>query len=705
MTANPSHPRKAPFLHRNWLKGVRAWQDPSAMGNIASSPERKGVGDGGDRPLKKRRISTSNSFDVDHLIASPRTSDPRSALRIEVLKLAHKETKKIRPCQTTAAPRDLLTTKASCRITISELSSGRPRVLHCQSQICDLTTFKNPVGPHRTARVDLPRPFYIPEESILINRSDDAAFDLSDSYELLVELEAANDGHWPPLEITDFGIPAVLPQPPSNSTRNWVLSSRFDKIFGRLKGPLSLSSGYPSHQYARETDYILDVDLSWTAGFKALRRLEKGSMPCINAIDPDTDLFTNDADAVPNVANGQHMDESSFEIDEELEEAQTPSRSLRTREKNKVYNLKVLSDQAQGKEKKRRIKSTSTATAGGRINYLLPSDQPVSLDYFRCVTCGVYHHNMLQLQVHLQTLHTGYEYVLETTSQGPQFRVTSRCESESSPSKTYLLKQPIQPFNLETIASGDQSWITSRLGPDARDDVFLAPRDRSELDRLPSRSPMPPHRSTMQCRGQSSRPRGTKAVVPPISQPVFDPISRVKLVAGQEVPRYEYAPDNTWLIQKHREAIGDFSDVTPPEKEYIWEWDGYILCQNITSAVYLPRAWLEFVRQKASWLVAANSRMLEFGKHTSVLLARDVLDEDSVEKALSHINEARAKSIVKLETNGLDGVISGSGVTKTPTKQSPKNHQIRKGSNGCGVCQLPVLGPRMLLCSNKVCAP
>lgn len=702
MTVKTRCQRRAPFLHRNWIKGARALKDSAAMGNIVSSPIHKGshhIDNDGGRPLKRRRLSSPDSLNVDHLIASPQTSDSRSALRVEVLKISHKDSKKVRSHHAHHVPREVTPTKASCRIIISELSSGYPRVIHCQSQVCDLTTFKNPVGPHRVVRVDLPRPFFIPQESILINRVDDDKFDLADAYDITVQLEAAHDGHWPPLDSSDFGVPPASSSLSSAPGKAWVLSSHFDKIFGRLKSPLSLSAGYSVHEPPVHTDYVVDIDLRWTAGFKALKRLEGGAMPCINAVDPDSDPFVDDlfSPSINGGINGHHMDESSVEIDEDgmdgLDGAQTPSRALRTREKNKVYNLKVLSDQAQGRERKRRARAHHLSTNEGRVSYLLPSDQPICLDLYRCISCGATHPTMQLLQLHLRTCHIEYEYVLETTSQGPQFRVTNLCVTTDSPSKQYQIKPPVRPFNLETYLVGDQSWITSRLGPDTLDDVYTFSKGKDVYGRLPSGSPGAMQHGSMQRRFGAQR--GEKVLVPKIKQPLFDPISRARLIPGQEVPKR--LVDNTWLIQKHRESTSDFSDVTPAEKEYIWEWDGYILRQSLTSAAYFPRAWLSFVREKASWLVAAEPRMLEFGKHVSFLRVRDMLDDKTIMEAFASINDARMR--LKQDPSDEGGNVQ---TEESDPKQSPKATQIRKGANGCTICQLPVLGPRILICTNKV---
>ncbi|KAG6030074.1 hypothetical protein E4U41_000208 [Claviceps citrina] len=676
------------------------------MGNIISTPMQKlpHVGDGDDaRSAKRRRISSPDLFDMDHLIASPRMSESGSTLRIEVLKILHRDSKKVKSYQGTA-PRDVLTSKARCKVTILDTSSGPPQVLHCQSQMCDLITFANPAGPHRIARVDMPRPFFVPHDSILINRPDDGGFDLSDSYQILIELEAANTPHWPPLNSHDFGIPSESLYPPWGSTRHWILSSLFDTVFGRLKAPLNLSARYPADHSSFQTNYVMDVDLRWTSGFKALRALDKGSKHCITAVDldaADSDDAFSPKGGFPGVSavNGTHHDttttENPHDKDDDFAGDQTPSRSLRAREKNKIYNLRVLSDQQLGRERKQRAQNLNDAAGEGRIQYVLPTNQPVSLDYYRCINCGAYHESMDQLQLHLRTSHSTYEYMLEYSNDGPLFRVSAPGESTGSPHKTYHLGRNIKPFHIQSHLSGDQAWLMSRLGPDI--DESLKSPAKSGLDRMRTASPVSRASKTGSRRPERKKP--DKDVVPDIPQPLFHPVSRARLKPGQEVPQND--PDNSWLIQKHRESIGDFSDVTAAEKEYIWEWDGFILRENVTSAAYFPQVWLRFVQGKASWLAGAEQRIRELAKHVSVLQARNALDDEILRLAFRYINEARAKRPQPVDEQT---EATGASAKDKATKQSPRSAQIRRGANGCTICQLPVQGPRLLLCCNKDCA-
>ncbi|KEY64448.1 hypothetical protein S7711_05266 [Stachybotrys chartarum IBT 7711] len=786
MTQKNHLQRKAPFLHRNWIAGVNGWQT-SNMGNKCSSVASHPLSDDDDDddmapPQKRRRISTPSPADLDQLIASPRASDSRPTMRIDVSRIFHQDTKKIKLYNRSAPQDDDVKTKANCRITISDLTTSPPRVLHCQSQLCDITTSQNPFGPHRIARVHLPAPFFVPEESICVNRVDNDMFDFADAYALNIELEAAGSGQWPPLEMQDLGISSSTPRNPG-STRQWVLSCQFNSIFGKVKSRMNVTSGRSPQRETQPTQYLMDVDVRHTSGFQALKRLETGSKACITAVDPDAPPYattqfepglindthaidhetravsvpsgivelngevngingTHDIDGADDVTvvngihdlsgsnglssadstnsahnvnglhelkavngingiNGHLHDEAVHDHDEELEGDQTPSRALRAREKNKVYNLKVLSDQARGREKKRRAKDAPIVEIEGKITYLLPANQPVCLDYFRCVTCGVYHQTMQQLQLHLQTVHPSYDYSLETTSQGPQFRVSGRAEPWSTtPTRTHNLGPAVQPFNLHTLLLGDNSWIATRLSSDHHDEAPQSPRPKSLLDKFKSASPAPrPSKPPQQRRPERAPIK--EVLVPDANQPLFHPISKARLVPGEKVP--QIAPDNTWLIQKHRESIDEFSDVTPAEKEFVKEWDGFILKQSITSPAFFPRAWLAFVQEKASWLVSADRRMTEFGKHFSVLLVRNVLDDKVIAEAFSSINEARANKETRSGQPGADAVAADADRDFLQS-QSPRSSQIRKSKGGCGVCHLPVMGPRLLICSNKKCS-
>lgn len=177
-------------------------------------------------------------------------------------------------------------------------------------------------------------------------------------------------------------------------------------------------------------------------------------------------------------------------------------------------------------------------------------------------------------------------------------------------------------------------------------------------------------------------------VVPETKQSLYHPVSKAVLEPGTEAPKP--SEDISWLIQKHQEAINDFGDVDPQEKEFVIEWDAFIIHKRISSDAFLPRAWLSFVKEKASWLVASPLRMIEFGKHLSYLMARDALDDQTVQRGFGYIRTAR----MNRQDRGED--------VEVAPKLSPKASLPRKSAGGCTVCGLPVLGQRLLICARMV---
>ncbi|WZH48075.1 hypothetical protein QYS62_009239 [Fusarium acuminatum] len=854
MTQKKTYSRTAPFTQQNWQAGHIA----KSMG--ASFSTLKSQDDGGP-PQKRQKTSTSDP--VKHV--SPLDPEKRSTLRIDVHKLFHKDSKKTRSLQAPPPTEGVLNTKGKCQITVSDVSKGFTHILYRSSQACDILTHKNPAGPHRISYIKLPKPFLIPEETILVNRQDDEAHDFSTSYKLDVDFESIHDGTWPPLDANELGFSAdqqsLLPE---TNKQKWVLHSEFAQVYARSKNPVKLTTGFHPQRPERSTDYVMDVDLRWATN---LRTIDNTAKNCITAFDPDAAFYTNgqlepifddllestspsgsengvdgfeamsdlnevngingideiggingideideiggingiddhgmvgvkdingtkedhnmvgvndtkeidqdqdmasingvngtdddkdhgiaDADGINGIdndhymagindiegidddkdhdmadangindvahdangvngiqeANGvnervgeedslhDHSHDHSHELEEELEGDQTPNRALRKRTNNKQYNLKVLTAQAHGKERKPRVRSGHLAQVEGRVTYLPPINEPVYLDSWRCLTCGCLNDSLALLRAHLKEYHANYDYALETTSQGPLFRVTRISGSVGSPTQTLQLGKPTKSFDLQDYVDGENSWTTSRFGPDHIEEPVKCPSKPSTARQLFDNPVKKPSQPTPAAKPVALRPKKKSVIIPDSIQPLFDPISKARLKPGEELPKS--VVDSSWLIQKHREDIGEFSDVSAEEKEYIRRWDAFILQESVTAGAYLRRAWLKFVKENALWLVSASHRMNEYSKHLCVLMVRDILDDQSIENAGKLIDEARAE----LKSGGGNEQTSSTESGDASLKQSPRASQIVKGTNGCTVCQLPVLGPSLLVCSNKV---
>lgn len=156
------------------------------------------------------------------------------------------------------------------------------------------------------------------------------------------------------------------------------------------------------------------------------------------------------------------------------------------------------------------------------------------------------------------------------------------------------------------------------------------------------------------------------------------------MIPGTEVR--QSVADDTWLVQKHRDIVQDFIDVDAAEKDYIKQWDAFIHRRHISSDAFISRAVLEFVNEKMQWLLSSHSRIQEFGKHLTVLIARG-LDDETVRQVQSRIQEARSQKPPETE--------------QVPPQQPSKEAQYRS-SKGCAVCGRNVRGPQLLICSNEV---
>ena len=688
-----------PFLKRNFARAVNvfsgAWGSPVLTRGEDGLPR-----ENGDHPRKRRRLSSPDN-DMDKLVASPRSSDARPTLRIEILRCHHRESKKVRHSFGAVVSPDA-TSKASCRITISAEESGHSRILHCERQPCNIVTFKNPAGPHRVARVELPRPFYVPRDSISVNRLDDETWGLADAYRLSVELESADGDVWPPLKGEDLGNPLLLAQE-NTRTKHWVLSGSFNELFGRLKSPLLLKNKLYEYD-SIETEFEMDIDLQWTTGFMTLKRLENGAKPCIAAFD-----------AKETRVNGhrgeEEVDEIMHDIDGDGHEAEngingddTPSRSLRTRGGDKNYNLKALSDKAHGRKRRQR-KSNHSDRDDGRVKYFLPPQQPLCLDGFRCVSCGVFHQSLKHLQLHLQNIHSDYDFELAATGQGPpQFHVTSQPDPPTTPCKTMSLKPSVKPFDLGAYVSGDMTWLDSRLEEDSKDLFYTSPASKAAWATIISTANQSPTKKAPSTATEvKPTPTKQKIKIPETQQVFYHPVSKQVLKPGQAIP--ETIAETNWFHHRQREGLNDITDITPAELEFIKEFDSVMREHDISARAYFPRAWLDFVSQKAAWLVEAKHRMIEFSMHESYLLASDLIEQKHIQEAMALIDEERAKRD-KLRKISPDGEEVGDQPEKRNLQPPPKIPPTRGSSSGCAVCRLPVLSsPHTLLCSNKVGFP
>lgn len=422
--------RELPFIHRTWKSAVDSLSQYGRKLTTANGDSPVN-GDEGPRMAKRRRLDDDSlesalNGAMDHLL--PETLDDfEKVFRVQVLKIIRNGTPAFQAetllnIAKSPAKKDTPSIRIRCRLTIywyKDRPHREYRALYSDNQICTIKVFQDGDDPAPMARVYLATPFHIPAEKIYVERDDGKGFGLDDCYMIGVELESAGDPRWPPQDLLPKadaydGVP--------DRRQHWVLSTqfiyRFDKH--RWTSPVKL------RKRAGEdlpTDFRIDTDLRWSTGHPMGTKAKLGledSPPDIKpssingALEPLTNGHVNGR--VEHLANGYAKDAQDvmmMDDDEEPEEATTPSRSLRHREKQN-YNLKLLSDKARGKERKerKRRKAAEEAEAemkAGQVIWILPQAGRVISERFACLRCFAEHTSMAQLKEHLEC-HTDYKH-------------------------------------------------------------------------------------------------------------------------------------------------------------------------------------------------------------------------------------------------------------------------------------------------------
>ncbi|KAL2160328.1 hypothetical protein VTH06DRAFT_1501 [Thermothelomyces fergusii] len=479
--------RGLPFLHRNWLKATNHWckmgRPSSSSSSSSSSSHPRDAGDkaaeNGDeagRAAKRRRID--NDYDGFPLFEQYGTA--QRALRIEVLKISHKDSPRVKNgiLNGVIAPnvRDVVHVRARCKLTICGHKGGEPVVLHVDSQVCDLRIFKHPAGSSPMARFSSLRPFHIPEEKIFLERDGDAVFGLASSYSVLVELESAGDANWPPADLVpvsdeDTFYNRCLP------SRQWVLTATIADLFSsRNRKDVRLRvKKQPLADAA--TNFLLDMDVRWLTPISSRQRPRPPAKDIVASISvfgsgeadaPPVDGNTK-PHALPNgtdghrhesqangegehAPNGTQANGTAADAAEELAEGElTPGRSRRARQ-DINYNVKQMWNNAVGKEtkKRRKLGDEHGHPDEHTITYLLPPEQ-VQTDRFACLLCGAENDRLSQLRAHYLS-HPQYDFCFEFKPKtGYCVTVKPNASNHGSPlrPRVYQLGLPVKPLDLD----------------------------------------------------------------------------------------------------------------------------------------------------------------------------------------------------------------------------------------------------------------
>ncbi|KAI0513103.1 hypothetical protein F5B22DRAFT_612266 [Xylaria bambusicola] len=675
-TVSPYKRDSLPFIHRAWKTAVDNFPRYGAMGIKLSTAngDTSTNGDHPPRPLKRRRVDeaspdTARAMPGRLVPAVP--DDVDKTLRIEVLSItrssSNQRSANLHYGNGSPEKKDIPVIKARCRVLVCEWAPDICRVLHCDSQICNFKVFRDSDDVCRTARIYLPAPFQVPTEKLLIERAGQPGNNLGDQYLIRVEIESAGDlkSPWPPTDLLSKQQGASLG---FDESRRWILSSQI--IYGFEKGRASGEVKLRKLKEDFSLGLTMDMDLRWSthAAATSARLGESAPPPDVTAnhtngitngvLQPLTNGHVNgkvdatlyDHQKAESERNGVAEDE------EEHEEATTPSRSLRTREKQN-YNLKLLSDKARGKERKekKRRKLATLERKGGGVTWAVPLIGEFTLDNYHCIRCFATHVCLEQLQEHLK-FHT--DIVFHVDPANAYIRIFAPDED--------ALRSANATFHSFSSLEDQESDVEGEVSP----------------QKLPKR---PSQQRNKSSQPQPAKPKDNRRLIPHIKQPLYDRLSKSLLEPDSLV---DPPPVNdTWLVQKHRDIIRDYSDVHQDEKEYIFEWDAYVNRDCVTSEPQLQDLYIKFIQDKSTWISASQNRATEWAKHLSYLKSRNALTEETITEAFTIMRQSRSQK--RLDPDA--------------TKVSPPRPAYRKSVAGCPVCGQPVRGPAIVVCSNSDC--
>lgn len=469
----------------------------------------------------------------DRYLLSDHPRSHQHLLRIDVLKLVHKHALRTK-FSTTVPVTDITNSKARCTIKISydrtDLWGDKQRtILHCESRMAEINSFTHSLNAqtYPVSRINLKQPFIISREQLQILDRETFEIDWAKDYTITTELEwAGGNGAWPPIN------PVSLMQMDVDTFthkfapfRQLVLCASFDGLKGSIaRSPVQIRD-HPDRSTSL-TDYLLELDTAWTTTttktLAANKHLDQdmtivalaggGRVDGLSALfSSQTTMVGQELHSAPDapmgspvtafttwdgsngVGGGRHdgaingavndaIDRVVHEEDDLAEGELTPSRSLRARANNMVYNLKKLSDKAHGTERTYRRRQQpdgwSKPISEGedcRIFYNLPAEQ-LAVEGFCCCVCAARTQTMSQLRVHfLNHPYFVFDYQQRPGKNQNVVQITRVSDLPAPPLRpgAYQLGIATRPFDLDKYLSGDDSWVKSRLGPENDDEVEL----------------------------------------------------------------------------------------------------------------------------------------------------------------------------------------------------------------------------------------
>jgi hypothetical protein len=604
------------------------------------------------------------------------------------------------------------------------------------NKACTLQVDHGPAG-EVSRKIILHEPFVFTPENFYVNRKMRKAngqflpgkefqntFGFADDYTLQIFIEPIGfDKDWPPIVIPPF-----VENGPGDSSRRQnlpisqaLLEDCLEKdelyLFCKTNAFVDCSKSSraaPIHVCHKNTkqrvQYALKFQMEWalptpftTAGVILPSRFEHSIVSTPAALIPPGSP----------ISRRQHL----------LSVPVSPAdeRAHRRRSNVTTYNLKALSAQAQGKSPRKtkgpRSKSEQRAWDDGEISVKYcfhrahASDMGIKRETIvsgmKCPFCNRDSISLEELRMHLQTDHSTFKFSLrkreprvEIFVELSKLRLEPDSNADSAHLRTYQIGKPMTLFDLGVFLRGDDSWTRIRYGPQnncwpehlvdqmndssmsssPHDSRHSSPNTSTDLMDFEYHDPKPSHKPKV-------------FVIPKTTKPLYDTTTKQVLEPGDQLSDGDSDVDESWLNHRKQDLLNEFVDVAEEEKEYLHQWNIFMVGEHLTSDKFIPQATLKFAEANKAWIMEDNNRRREFMKHLESFRLRGVLDTNCIQKCILILKSVEHTPSLGNGNERQGDVEMGGVEALQPTKP--------RGPNAC-ICGETPRGPHQILCRGYV---
>lgn len=610
------------------------------------------------------------------------------------------------------------------------------------SRLNKTCTLRTGYGDHGeiSRKVILPEPFIFVPENFYVNRKvrrpngqfasgkeNQHTFGLADDYNLQIFIEPAGfDKDWPPLAIQSLEeFPPgddYKPQkfPISQALRESTLEKGEVYLFCNTNAfvdyhkPSRSAPIQARHKNTRQrVPYALQLQLDWALPTPFSGVDMKVPKPELLSAPPAEPVTLN----LPASPSAYHHQDQVLEPNSPADE-----RLHRRRSNVATYNLKALSAQAQGKSprktKEPRSRSEQRALEDGEISVKYSFHRGHAVDVgikrettvsgLKCPCCICRCISLDELRMHLQIDHSVFKFALKKKEPRVEFfvdlaRPRSGPISNYELSRTFQMGKPLSLFDLEAFLRGDDSWVRVRQGPQNNcwPEHLLDRTNDSSMSSSPhdSRQSSPNTSTDMMeyeyHEHKAPAPKPKVFVIPKTKKPLYHTTTKQVLQPGDELSDGDSEVDEDWLNHRKRELLDEFIDVAPQEKEYLHQWNIFLIEQNLTSDKFIPQAVVRFAEANKHWLMETGNRRVEFIRHLEAFKLRGVLDTNCIQKCFWILKSVEQVQVPKKgKEREVDVEMGGLDEQLQPSKQ--------RGPGEC-MCGEAPQGSQRIVCRGQRC--